>query len=162
MTSRLFRSRRVALGLFFLAGTILWLGFPTSTKEGKPARARDRKPGRLSGYISALNDEPLKLSCKSCALVSSSGRVLGQKKGSEIDEADCMFRMNATPTKGFEIDVGHKTTVRVLSYFSVPVSLLHATQDLKFIIAWGSDEDLGKTTSKYKELVMTTKRYRIG
>ncbi|XP_068678678.1 alpha-N-acetyl-neuraminyl-2,3-beta-galactosyl-1,3-N-acetyl-galactosaminide alpha-2,6-sialyltransferase-like [Montipora foliosa] len=62
-------------------------------------------------------DIPFELSikCNACALVSSSGMLLGSNAGSQIDSADCVFRFNSAPTLGFEKDVGGRTTMRVLS-----------------------------------------------
>ena len=131
------------------------------SEERESLETRDRS-AVLNGYMSVLDDKPLTLNCKSCALVSSSGRVLGQKKGSEIDEADCVFRMNAAPAKGFEIDVGHKTTIRVLSQFSVAAGItqiIRGQESLSFFISWGADKHLGKTTPKYREMVSTANKY---
>lgn len=58
--------------------------------------------------------------CSVCALVSSSGQMLGAGTGREIDSAACVFRMNTAPTRGYEEDVGRRTTVRVVSHTSVP------------------------------------------
>ena len=69
-------------------------------------------------FVLATNpDMPIDLSlkCNTCALVSSSGMLLDSNAGSQIDSADCVFRLNSAPTLGFEKDVGSKTTVRVLS-----------------------------------------------
>ncbi|KAF7696814.1 hypothetical protein HF521_005232 [Silurus meridionalis] len=61
----------------------------------------------------------LALRCARCAVVSSSGQVLGSRRGQEIDGHECVIRMNAAPTRGFEADVGNRTTVRVVSHSSV-------------------------------------------
>ncbi|XP_052468870.1 alpha-N-acetylgalactosaminide alpha-2,6-sialyltransferase 3 [Carassius gibelio] len=77
------------------------------------------KPHR--GYLSIPNQEPLKLNCKVCSIVSSSGQMLGRKAGAEIDQSSCIWRMNSAPTRGFERDVGHRTDLRVVSHTSVPL-----------------------------------------
>ena len=116
----------------------------------------------LSGYTSVLDRQPLKMNCKTCALVSSSGRILKQNKGSEIDAADCVFRMNSAPVKGFESDVGHKTTVRIVSQFSVLKCIDYLRSNLndplKFFIAWGSDGHLGPKSGKYKAMLAASKK----
>ncbi|KAK6484621.1 alpha-N-acetylgalactosaminide alpha-2,6-sialyltransferase 3-like [Huso huso] len=76
-----------------------------------------------SGYVSVPKQEPLKLYCDLCSIVSSSGQMLGREAGSAIDQSSCVLRMNNAPTKGFEEDVGRKTTVRVVSHTSVPLLL---------------------------------------
>lgn len=57
-------------------------------------------------------------------MVSSSGQVLGSRRGHEINGHECVIRMNAAPTQGFEADVGNKTSVRVVAHSSVR-RLLH-------------------------------------
>ena len=86
-------------------------------------------------------------SCNSCALVSSSGMLLGNNAGAQIDSADCVFRLNSVPTLGFEEDVGSKTTVRVFSVSGLK-SLIRDTwqksvdtfQGLDYMILLGPDE----------------------
>lgn len=59
--------------------------------------------------------------CSQCALVSSSGQMLGAGVGEEIDNVGCVIRMNNAPTQGYEKDVGNRTSVRVVSHTSVPL-----------------------------------------
>ncbi|XP_023671706.1 alpha-N-acetylgalactosaminide alpha-2,6-sialyltransferase 3 isoform X3 [Paramormyrops kingsleyae] len=74
-----------------------------------------------TGYVRVPDQEPLKLSCDTCSVVSSSGQILGRLAGAEIDRASCVWRMNSAPTRGFEADVGHRTSLRVVSHTSVPL-----------------------------------------
>ncbi|XP_066548137.1 alpha-N-acetylgalactosaminide alpha-2,6-sialyltransferase 3 [Amia ocellicauda] len=75
------------------------------------------------GYVSVPKQEPLKLNCDVCSVVSSSGQMLDREAGWEIDQSSCVLRMNNAPTKGFETDVGRRTTLRVVSHTSVPLLL---------------------------------------
>uniref|UniRef100_A0A8C4AIJ1 alpha-N-acetylneuraminyl-2,3-beta-galactosyl-1,3-N-acetylgalactosaminide6-alpha-sialyltransferase n=1 Tax=Denticeps clupeoides TaxID=299321 RepID=A0A8C4AIJ1_9TELE len=75
------------------------------------------------GYISIPKQEPLKLHCDVCSVVSSSGQMLGQGAGLDIDHSSCIWRMNSAPTRGFERDVGRRTTLRMVSHTSVPLLL---------------------------------------
>lgn len=75
------------------------------------------------GYLSVPKQEPLKLHCDLCSIISNSGQMLGQGLGDEIDRSPCIWRMNNAPTRGFETDVGHRTTLRVVSHTSVPLLL---------------------------------------
>ena len=43
------------------------------------------------------------------------GHITHSRRGDEIDEAECVFRLNSAPTIGYELDAGRKTTVRVVS-----------------------------------------------
>jgi hypothetical protein len=46
----------------------------------------------------------------SCAVVGASGNLLGSGLGDEIDGHDVVLRINLAPTRGFETDVGRRTT----------------------------------------------------
>ncbi|XP_030597990.1 alpha-N-acetylgalactosaminide alpha-2,6-sialyltransferase 3-like [Archocentrus centrarchus] len=99
---------------------LFWVGH-VITRDGPPPPARRKglrgytriSPGRM-GQILDMN-------CSQCALVSSSGQMLGAGAGKEIDKTDCVIRMNNAPTEGFEKDVGSRTSVRVVSHTSVPL-----------------------------------------
>ncbi|XP_070570724.1 CMP-N-acetylneuraminate-beta-galactosamide-alpha-2,3-sialyltransferase 1-like [Ptychodera flava] len=49
--------------------------------------------------------------CVRCAVVGNSGILKGSNAGAEIDSYDHVFRMNTARLRGFERDVGSKTTV---------------------------------------------------
>ncbi|XP_021698080.1 beta-galactoside alpha-2,6-sialyltransferase 2 isoform X2 [Aedes aegypti] len=51
----------------------------------------------------------------SCAVIASAGSLKGSRLGDFIDDHDVVMRFNHAPTKGFEVDVGSKTTVRVVN-----------------------------------------------
>ncbi|KAM9129841.1 alpha-N-acetylgalactosaminide alpha-2,6-sialyltransferase 5 isoform 2-T2 [Pangshura tecta] len=98
--------------------------------------------GLLEGYISVLDHKPLKMHCKSCALVTSSGHLLGSKQGNRIDQTECVIRMNDAPTRGYGKDVGNKTSLRVIAHSSIQRilrnrnELLNMSQGTVFIF-WG-------------------------
>nr|DBA27840.1 TPA: hypothetical protein GDO54_008293 [Pyxicephalus adspersus] len=48
--------------------------------------------------------------CIRCAVVGNGGILNGSRKGKEIDEHDYVFRLNGAVIKGFEEDVGTKTS----------------------------------------------------
>lgn len=81
--------------------------------------------------------------CRSCALVTSSGHLTGGGRGKEIDQAECVIRMNDAPTaRGYGVDVGHRTSLRVIAHSSMQRvlrsrhELLNSSQDTVFIF-WG-------------------------
>eukprot|EP00873_Tetraselmis_striata_P008518 jgi/Tetstr1/428782/TSEL_018769.t1 len=51
----------------------------------------------------------------SCAIVGNSGAMLGQGRGAEIDGHTMVMRLNNSPTRGHEDDVGAKTTVSLIN-----------------------------------------------
>ena len=50
---------------------------------------------------------------KSCAIVSSAASMSGSNLGAEIDANEVVVRFNNAPTKGYEKDVGKKTSLRL-------------------------------------------------
>ncbi|KAM7383837.1 hypothetical protein PAMA_011281 [Pampus argenteus] len=52
--------------------------------------------------------------CRTCAVVGNSGNLKGSHYGAQIDIHDIVIRMNHGPTKGYEEDVGTKTTHHVM------------------------------------------------
>lgn len=72
-----------------------------------------------------------------------------QSVGSDIDQASCIWRMNNAPTKGYEEDVGKRTTVRVVSHTSVPLLLKNPEYFFKetnstIYVIWGPFRNMRK------------------
>ncbi|XP_070554347.1 alpha-N-acetyl-neuraminyl-2,3-beta-galactosyl-1,3-N-acetyl-galactosaminide alpha-2,6-sialyltransferase-like [Ptychodera flava] len=83
----------------------------------------------LSAYSSITNrSKHLDIHCDVCAVVSSSGQLLGSKAGTEIDNATCVIRMNIAPTKGFEVDVGTRTSVRIAGFLGMTRGIFKSTK----------------------------------
>ncbi|XP_044801054.2 CMP-N-acetylneuraminate-beta-1,4-galactoside alpha-2,3-sialyltransferase isoform X5 [Bubalus bubalis] len=53
------------------------------------------------------------LSCRRCIIVGNGGVLANKSLGSRIDDYDIVVRLNSAPVKGFEKDVGSKTTLRI-------------------------------------------------
>ncbi|KAB0406875.1 hypothetical protein E2I00_002004, partial [Balaenoptera physalus] len=124
-------------------------------------------PQHFSGYSSVPDGKPLvREPCRSCAVVSSSGQMLGSGLGAKIDGAECVLRMNQAPTVGFEADVGRRSTLRVISHTSVPLLLrnyshyFQQARDTVYVV-WGQgrhmDRALGGRT--YRVLLQLTRTY---
>uniref|UniRef100_A0A803W2E1 Alpha-N-acetylgalactosaminide alpha-2,6-sialyltransferase 5 n=1 Tax=Ficedula albicollis TaxID=59894 RepID=A0A803W2E1_FICAL len=85
---------------------------------------------------------PLKMHCRSCALVTSSGHLLGSRQGHRIDQSECVIRMNDAPTRGYGRDVGNKTSLRVIAHSSIQRILRNRNELLNMshgavFIFWG-------------------------
>uniref|UniRef100_UPI00358F804C alpha-N-acetylgalactosaminide alpha-2,6-sialyltransferase 5-like n=1 Tax=Myxine glutinosa TaxID=7769 RepID=UPI00358F804C len=100
----------------------------------------------LPGYTRMSNQQPLQMHCNQCALVTSSGHLFNSSLGSVIDAAECVFRMNDAPTRAFEKDVGHRTTLRVVAHSSMASFSKHAKELLEatgrnqhstVVVVWG-------------------------
>lgn len=80
--------------------------------------------------------------CRTCALVTSSGQLIGSKRGGEIDRSQCVIRMNDAPTSGHQQDVGRRTSLRVIAHSSLQrvlgnrQELLNTSQYTVYIF-WG-------------------------
>nr|XP_057930487.1 alpha-N-acetylgalactosaminide alpha-2,6-sialyltransferase 5b [Doryrhamphus excisus]XP_057930488.1 alpha-N-acetylgalactosaminide alpha-2,6-sialyltransferase 5b [Doryrhamphus excisus] len=123
---------------------------PSSCHEEGPASAMEKpkRPQRpllsstLEGYTGVIDRKTLKMHCKTCALTTSSGQLIGRKRGKEIDHSECVFRMNDAPIIGYEQDVGQRTTLRIVAHSSLQrvlqgqQELLNASQGTVFIF-WG-------------------------
>ncbi|XP_069465209.1 alpha-N-acetyl-neuraminyl-2,3-beta-galactosyl-1,3-N-acetyl-galactosaminide alpha-2,6-sialyltransferase [Ambystoma mexicanum] len=128
----------------------------------------------LPGYTRVSDGQVLsRPRCQRCSVVSSSGQMLGSRKGQEIDSAECVLRMNQAPTQGFEEDVGSRSTVRVVSHTSVPLLVRNSSyffqqsSDTMYII-WGPQKVLNpekgvvyRTLLKVQEMYPKTQVYTL-
>ncbi|KAM5148122.1 alpha-N-acetylgalactosaminide alpha-2,6-sialyltransferase 5 [Mantella aurantiaca] len=158
------RLQRHGLAVLFALSTmctslvIMYNNMKTIKVQGSPAAATVRREGKttaredppipvLEGYISVSDHKPLKMHCKSCALVTSSGNLLGSKLGNKIDQTECVIRMNDAPTRGHGQDVGNKTSLRVIAHSSIQRvlrnrnELLNMSQGTVFIF-WGPSSNM--------------------
>uniref|UniRef100_A0A3Q1INM2 alpha-N-acetylgalactosaminide alpha-2,6-sialyltransferase n=1 Tax=Anabas testudineus TaxID=64144 RepID=A0A3Q1INM2_ANATE len=60
--------------------------------------------------------------CVHCAVVGTAGILNGSRMGKEIDSHDYVFRMNGAVIKGYEEDVGNKTSVYVHTAHAITAS----------------------------------------
>lgn len=78
--------------------------------------------------------------------------MLGSKLGKEIDSMPCVIRMNASPTEGYEEDVGSRTTVRVVCYMTSEPLAADSEQLLS--------QDLNKSLEKVLLFGLNTPNHR--
>ncbi|XP_040926122.1 ST3 beta-galactoside alpha-2,3-sialyltransferase 3a isoform X5 [Betta splendens] len=53
------------------------------------------------------------ISCKTCIIMGNGGILINKSLGQQIDGFDVVVRLNQAPVKGYEKDVGSKTTLRI-------------------------------------------------
>ncbi|XP_043999876.1 alpha-N-acetyl-neuraminyl-2,3-beta-galactosyl-1,3-N-acetyl-galactosaminide alpha-2,6-sialyltransferase isoform X1 [Gambusia affinis] len=99
---------------------LFWFGVLITRDSPSPATQNSSLRG-YSKISPHRKIEFLDVHCSHCAVVSSSGQMLGVGAGDEIDRTGCVIRMNNAPTRGYEKDVGNRTTIRVVSHTSVPL-----------------------------------------
>ena len=56
---------------------------------------------------------------KTCGVVSNSGALADSGLGKDIDSNEFVIRLNAAPTKGYERDVGSKTSIRIITFGNI-------------------------------------------
>ncbi|XP_033097073.1 alpha-N-acetylgalactosaminide alpha-2,6-sialyltransferase 5-like [Anneissia japonica] len=90
-----------------------------------------------AGYYNLRNNEALRFHCGHCAVVTNSGHLLNSSAGSRIDSTECVLRMNAAPTIGFEEDVGKRTTIRVIGHANIgKTQILESEEPKMVVIPW--------------------------
>ncbi|XP_048876473.1 alpha-N-acetylgalactosaminide alpha-2,6-sialyltransferase 6 [Brienomyrus brachyistius] len=153
------RQKMVILATIFLITTLLILLSSNSGSEmyspfhnsfhHKVMFTDLKKWAGKEGYVAVNGNKSMTLHCRQCALVTSSSQILGTGAGDEIDQTECVIRMNDAPTTGFEPDVGNRSTLRVVAHSSVfrvarhPSEFLNKTPDL-VVVYWGPPTMIGK------------------
>ncbi|XP_051712308.2 alpha-N-acetylgalactosaminide alpha-2,6-sialyltransferase 5 isoform X3 [Oryctolagus cuniculus] len=115
---------------------------PAAESSPQPGAGAPAGPRTLDGYLGVADHKPLKMHCRDCALVTSSGHLLRSHQGPQIDQTECVIRMNDAPTRGYGRDVGNRTSLRVIAHSSIQRilrnrhDLLNVSQGTVFIF-WG-------------------------
>ncbi|KAM7087622.1 alpha-N-acetylgalactosaminide alpha-2,6-sialyltransferase 6 isoform 2-T5 [Ciconia maguari] len=154
--------RAAALGVLFALIMLLIIYSSGSRNEVFPysrLRGRARRPPNLkkwevkSGYLPVCGNKTLTARCHQCVVVTSSSHLLGTHLGTAINGAECTIRMNDAPTTGYEVDVGNKTSFRVVAHSSLyrvlkrPQEFVNKTPETIFIF-WGPPAKMQKSLLK--------------
>ncbi|XP_030428720.1 CMP-N-acetylneuraminate-beta-1,4-galactoside alpha-2,3-sialyltransferase isoform X2 [Gopherus evgoodei] len=75
------------------------------------------------------------LSCRRCIIVGNGGVLANKSLGLKIDDYDVVIRLNSAPVKGFEKDVGGKTTLRITYPEGAIQKLEQYEKDSFFVLA---------------------------
>ncbi|XP_018116301.1 CMP-N-acetylneuraminate-beta-1,4-galactoside alpha-2,3-sialyltransferase isoform X3 [Xenopus laevis] len=86
------------------------------------------KEYRLTPALDSLN-------CRRCIIVGNGGVLANKTLGSKIDEYEVVVRLNSAPVKGFEKDVGSKTTLRITYPEGAIQKLEQYEKDSIFVLA---------------------------
>ncbi|XP_077998028.1 alpha-N-acetylgalactosaminide alpha-2,6-sialyltransferase 3-like isoform X2 [Glandiceps talaboti] len=130
---------------------------------GNPRNMTDPLVDDPMGFVTLDYKKKLDLHCSNCALISSSGHILHSKAGKEIDQHQCIFRMNNNPTVDYSNDVGQRTTLRYIAHSSLghvvrtPNAFFQGATKPKYVVVWGPvptmrNDGTGKTFNNAKRL----------
>lgn len=89
---------------------------------------------KLSATYLAFRDYWQRQRSRRCAVVGSSVNLLGSGYGRQIDDYDLVIRMNSAPTKGYERDVGTRTSFNVVNTATSRLPDIGANN---FTVIWG-------------------------
>lgn len=130
----------LSLPLLFWFGHVIRRDGPPPAVHNTGLKGYTRiSPGRMGQFLDTH--------CSQCALVSSSGQMLGAGVGEEIDKMGCVIRMNNAPTVGYETDIGSRTSIRVVSHTSVPLLVkneiyyFQQAADTTYVV-WGPERNM--------------------
>ncbi|XP_026881048.2 alpha-N-acetylgalactosaminide alpha-2,6-sialyltransferase 5b [Electrophorus electricus] len=131
-------------GLLYMYQEIL----PGNPASAPPrANASGHEAARAYDYTDILGQKTFHMHCNICTLVTSSGQLTGSQCGAEIDRAECVIRMNDAPIRGYEQDVGRRTSLRVVAHSSVQQvlrnrhELFNDRQDTVLLV-WGPERSM--------------------
>ncbi|XP_055025067.2 alpha-N-acetylgalactosaminide alpha-2,6-sialyltransferase 5b [Misgurnus anguillicaudatus] len=144
------RHRIILIGVVTVCMSVLFLynnssaNTPDNQNQSDEHQMKDMREqtSDLKGYSSFIDQKPLRMHCKCCALVTSSGHMIGSDRGAEIDQTECVIRMNDAPTQGYQQDVGQRTSLRVVAHSSMqrvlrnPHQLFNSSLET-FFFFWG-------------------------
>uniref|UniRef100_A0A3P9JMZ4 CMP-N-acetylneuraminate-beta-galactosamide-alpha-2,3-sialyltransferase 4 n=1 Tax=Oryzias latipes TaxID=8090 RepID=A0A3P9JMZ4_ORYLA len=86
---------------------------------------------------------PYSLECRTCVVVGNGFAIKNTSLGSIIDKYDVVIRLNDAPVRGYEEDVGKKTTLRIFYPESASTnSRLHNEEDTLMVFVPFKPEDL--------------------
>ncbi|XP_042315165.1 beta-galactoside alpha-2,6-sialyltransferase 1 isoform X2 [Sceloporus undulatus] len=98
------------------------------------------KPFSTSEWEPYLPKENINMELGRCAVVSSAGSMKSSHLGEEIDNHDAVLRFNGAPTRGFQVDVGEKTTIRLVNSQLITVEEQKFLTDVQYnfgtLIVW--------------------------
>ncbi|XP_022076028.1 ST3 beta-galactoside alpha-2,3-sialyltransferase 8 [Acanthochromis polyacanthus] len=133
-----------------------WLALQRSSKD----QTLESVMSEMFQVISppTMDFKPLPSKCRSCAVVGNSGNLRQSGNGNLIDSHDSVIRMNKAVTRGFEKDVGNRTT----HHFLYPESAVDVGHGVSLVLLPFKLRDLEWLTSALStgQVKMTYMRVR--
>ncbi|XP_044076853.1 CMP-N-acetylneuraminate-beta-galactosamide-alpha-2,3-sialyltransferase 2-like isoform X2 [Siniperca chuatsi] len=118
-----------------------WLGLQRSSND----QTLEEVMSKMFQVISppTVDFRPLPSRCRSCAVVGNSGNLQRSGYGNLINSHDSVIRMNKAVTRGFEKDVGNRTT----HHFLYPESAVDVDRGVSLVLLPFKLRDLEWLTS---------------
>uniref|UniRef100_A0A667XT98 CMP-N-acetylneuraminate-beta-galactosamide-alpha-2,3-sialyltransferase 2 n=1 Tax=Myripristis murdjan TaxID=586833 RepID=A0A667XT98_9TELE len=133
-----------------------WLGLQRSNDEQTLEEVMSKMFRVISPPTLDLRPRPSR--CRSCAVVGNSGNLRHSRHGGLIDSHSSVIRMNKAVTRGFEEDVGNRTT----HHFLYPESAVDVGRGVSLVLLPFKLRDLEWLTSALStgQVKMTYMRVR--
>lgn len=133
-----------------------WLGLQRSGTDQNPKEVMSKMFRVISPP--GVDFSPLPSRCRSCAVVGNSGNLQRSGHGNLIDSHNSVIRMNKAVTRGFEKDVGNRTTHHIV----YPESAVDVDRGVSLVLLPFKLRDLEWLTSALStgEVKMTYMRVR--
>ncbi|KAM8868597.1 ST3 beta-galactoside alpha-2,3-sialyltransferase 8 [Synchiropus picturatus] len=140
-----------------------WLGLQRSGTDQTIHEVIDKMFTVISPPTVEFKPKPSR--CRDCAVVGNSGNLLGSGNGKLINSFSSIIRMNKAVTRGFESDVGNRTTYHIMYPESAidldpGVSLVllpFKLRDLEWLTSALSTGEIHTTYMRVKNLVKADK-----
>ncbi|XP_059931495.1 CMP-N-acetylneuraminate-beta-galactosamide-alpha-2,3-sialyltransferase 4 isoform X2 [Gadus macrocephalus] len=99
--------------LFLKAGDFFWQEHPSDQALPYGIKGSEQLLLKILSIINQNEPEDIDLECRTCVVVGNGFSIINTSLGGVIDKHDVIIRLNDAPVRGYEEDVGHKTTMRL-------------------------------------------------
>lgn len=158
-TAKTWCFRLIAVVLFFVSYycSYVFLQSYGGTSKSPPTPSKSL----CGGWLKQKKWESLNfnLDCRTCAVIGNGFAIKNSSLGGIINEYDVVIRLNDAPVRGYEDDVGNKTTMRLFYPESASYNpSMHNDPDTLMVLVPFKQQDL----RWLKEILYDEKRVRKG